>query len=536
MGLGIVLAAVQAWAQGSLTPPGAPAPTMKTLAQIEPRIPISTNGTVITRSGAYYLTTNLTASAAGAAAIRVLANDVTIDLGGWTIKGTGTGENGGGIMQGTTNANLCILNGVVCNYTGDSEGGIYAPGRNVQVVDVRAISNWYGIVVGSNSIVQGCVAESSIETGISAGPGSTIEKCQATGNGSGIGAGNDSVIRLCLARNNGGGISCAARCLVQDNLCASNSGDNIYAGGAGTRIERNTLVGGGVGLHIANSGNIVADNVVRDNTDNYFVQYGGNELNLLLCQTPETLDWPCNVKFAGSLSNSVANGITVNANNVTIDLNGHALIGPGPGVFLSGISQDTGRHSLVVRNGIVTGWFWGVETSGANNRMEDLRVTTNTVGIMDSGHGIVITRCSASRNVSCGIGCSNHGTITACSSCDNGDRGYDVYSGSTIRDCTASDNGGNGIYAVNDSVIMNNSCLNNGKAGIEVYFYRNRVEANHLTGNQVGLRADGMATANLIVRNSAVNNATNYLIGAGNKSGGISADPSTAGPSANFSW
>ena len=28
-------------AQGSLTPPGAPAPTMKTLAQIDPRTPIS---------------------------------------------------------------------------------------------------------------------------------------------------------------------------------------------------------------------------------------------------------------------------------------------------------------------------------------------------------------------------------------------------------------------------------------------------------------------------------------------------------------
>jgi hypothetical protein len=28
-------------AQGSLTPPGAPAPTMKTLTQIEPRTPIS---------------------------------------------------------------------------------------------------------------------------------------------------------------------------------------------------------------------------------------------------------------------------------------------------------------------------------------------------------------------------------------------------------------------------------------------------------------------------------------------------------------
>jgi hypothetical protein len=38
-------------AQGSLTPPGAPAPTMKTLAQIEPRTPISSAPFTITVSG-----------------------------------------------------------------------------------------------------------------------------------------------------------------------------------------------------------------------------------------------------------------------------------------------------------------------------------------------------------------------------------------------------------------------------------------------------------------------------------------------------
>ena len=53
--------------QGSLTPPGAPAPTMKTLSQIEPRIIINAAGTPgdssnlfnITQPGSYYLTTNI---------------------------------------------------------------------------------------------------------------------------------------------------------------------------------------------------------------------------------------------------------------------------------------------------------------------------------------------------------------------------------------------------------------------------------------------------------------------------------------------
>ena len=47
-------------AQGGLTPPGAPAPTMKSLAQIEPRTPISSVPFTISTAGSYYLTTNVT--------------------------------------------------------------------------------------------------------------------------------------------------------------------------------------------------------------------------------------------------------------------------------------------------------------------------------------------------------------------------------------------------------------------------------------------------------------------------------------------
>lgn len=48
-----------AFAQGSLTPPGAPGPTMLTLSQIEPRTPISSAPFTITAPGSYYLTANL---------------------------------------------------------------------------------------------------------------------------------------------------------------------------------------------------------------------------------------------------------------------------------------------------------------------------------------------------------------------------------------------------------------------------------------------------------------------------------------------
>jgi hypothetical protein len=72
--------------QGSLTPPGAPAPTMRTLEQVEPRTPISAAGYIIDRPGSYYLTTNLF-GAGGLGAIRIMTNDVSLDLNGFSIIG-----------------------------------------------------------------------------------------------------------------------------------------------------------------------------------------------------------------------------------------------------------------------------------------------------------------------------------------------------------------------------------------------------------------------------------------------------------------
>jgi len=48
----------------------------------------------------------------------------------------------------------------------------------------------------------------------------------------------------------------------------------------------------------------------------------------------------------------------------------------------------------------------------------------------------------------------------------------------------------------------------------------------------VGIRVVG--NNNVVVKNSAYQNGTEYSIGVGNKAGAISADPATAGPWANF--
>jgi hypothetical protein len=111
--------------QGALTPPGAPAPAMKTLDQIEPRAPISAAPCTIANAGSYYLTTNV--SVTGGDALTIAANDVTLDLNGFTISSTAASATGTGVLLAGSNttgiglsaliANSCSVGGGATNVT-----------------------------------------------------------------------------------------------------------------------------------------------------------------------------------------------------------------------------------------------------------------------------------------------------------------------------------------------------------------------------------------------------------------------------------
>src|SRR6187455_75010 len=76
----------QAFAQGPLAPPaGPPAPSMKTLDQVEARTPISSVPFTISASGSYYFTKNLQFQNTSGNAIAISASDVTLDLNGFTL-------------------------------------------------------------------------------------------------------------------------------------------------------------------------------------------------------------------------------------------------------------------------------------------------------------------------------------------------------------------------------------------------------------------------------------------------------------------
>lgn len=162
------------FAQGSLTPPGAPGPTMKTLAQIEPRIPISTQFYQINASGSYYLTTNIVVSS-GLDGVDINVSEVTLDLNGFTIS---TSDGGGGVgIYSDTLTDITICNGHINGGTNGFYYGIVVYGAdepspgNVRVSGVSVSGCLYfGIDVGmfNSSLVESCAVQQVGGPGITA--------------------------------------------------------------------------------------------------------------------------------------------------------------------------------------------------------------------------------------------------------------------------------------------------------------------------------------------------------------------------------
>ncbi|MFG0273610.1 MAG: right-handed parallel beta-helix repeat-containing protein, partial [Phycisphaerales bacterium] len=230
---------------GDLTPPGAPAPTMKPLDQVEPRIPITAADMPLTISqpGSYYFVESITTAGNG---ISIQSDDVTLDLGGFAFRG-GTGSAiGAGAFS-----NITIRNGTIADWGG---GGVVissTDGAIVENIQVRDVFT-QGIWTGNASLIRGCTVVRAV------GSGSSGTYAVAANEGSRI---VDTVSR----DSGGGGIWVnGSQGAVEGCTATQSAGAGFLLGDSGTMIGCRAVDNGDDGI-IAELGSSVIDSVSFSN-------------------------------------------------------------------------------------------------------------------------------------------------------------------------------------------------------------------------------------------------------------------------------
>jgi parallel beta-helix repeat protein len=250
-------------------------------------------------------------------------------------------------------------------------------------------------------------------------------------------------------------------------------------------------------------------------------------------------DIPLTISTSGSYYltsdvNSAGNAITIDVNNVTIDLMGYSLIGPGPGTS-RGISLGI-QSNVEVRNGTVRGFGWdGIFSSsgmsGAKGcRIINVRAVSNGWhGIEVGGYGHLVKDCTATENGTSGIKISAGCTVIGNTVFRNQFAGINAGSGCTVMSNTAYENnqsntaGYGGIMAYYGCLIKANTARFNKLNNIALWGPingHNAIEDNLVTdctpGNGIGF----FGTGNFYANNRASGNGTNYANTAGNTDGG----------------
>lgn len=248
------LAGYSVWA-GPLDPPTGPvAPTYKTLTEVEPRTAINATTTPgdadsvfrITQRGSYYLTGNIT-GVLGKHGIEIAADDVSIDLCGFSILGAP--GSFAGVFVGEFHSGLQIRGGTVSNwgFSGISTSSV----QNMLVESLIAESNGdYGIECELNAVVRFCIASGNGRAGIRVGWASVVQECVAASNRlNGIDAYEGCTVRGCSVKSNTGvGIDAGGACSLTACAAEGNTGAGIEAGYGSTLESCIAFTNGGAGL------------------------------------------------------------------------------------------------------------------------------------------------------------------------------------------------------------------------------------------------------------------------------------------------
>ena len=214
----------------------------------------------LTRPGSYELASNLFV-AAGKIGIQVTSANVTIDLNGFTMQGSGVATYGiqGSLNRATNSAT--IKNGTITGFKFD---GIIAGGRFWSIENMRVAGNGgYGIRVGDNAHIRSSTSSENGSDGALCENLCLVERSATTSNG-------------------GSGIVCGLSCHAEGNLASYNDHYGIYLYDGlilGNTISRNDSFGISGGSFAA----VYGDNALTGNNQGNAQAQGVSSLHANFC-------------------------------------------------------------------------------------------------------------------------------------------------------------------------------------------------------------------------------------------------------------
>jgi hypothetical protein len=579
---------------GPLTPPGAPAPTMKTLHEVEPSTPINATNTpgdgtymhVINQPGAYHFTEDLV-GAAGMRGIFIEAPDVTIDMRGFNLDGLGGAGAHGIISNSLVDTDRArVLNGSVTNWFGS---GVLLRGDECVVsgVQVSQIVGGNGISVENNSLVSDCVV-TSCSTGIEAGSGSIVTSCISNTNSAhgislfgatarGSHSNNNTLagfwgglVVSCHATGNDIGFDSTKQAV---DCVAENNTTGFFEIGSAVSCR---AVGGTNGFDIAQ----YAQSCSVEGADTGFLNVDHVEASRVL-NTRVGYDMPDNgVMMRSSYDKGTGgngNGINVGNNTTVVECTvtapgSYGIRGAGP---ISGVdirdcvindSANTGIRldgSEFTITGCTINNPGGLGIQGGDSMTIAGCVITNTVGNgIEAGDNVAVEKCRLDTIGGSGMLLGQRASVRGCDVSNTTNSGIVVTLASVVDNCLLANIGFYGISANESSLVTNNS-LNNCQrhgivastrctirnnnidftgfgggvvdgTGILCNFGQNRVENNNVTRADYGIRT--LVASSVIIGNSVSQGSLgNYSTVAGDVVGPIVNSGTIGGASSSFS-